>query len=206
MKPCSVLYALHPAIGDRHILHLDALDAAGTALARTLDEGHGDLDGVALAIMLDPGTTKDAAQVDQWKQLADLLGGHRVDPCDAEGVVHRRHPAQLFPAIVGVRDAEAAHLAESGCLTSFLFDVVQQPHRVLGEPCVALVGPHRTDQPGRVPGGPAGKLRALEQHDVLPPELHQVIGNAGARDAAANDDGTGLLWDDFEHDATLGDE
>ena len=36
-------------------------------------------------------------------------------------------------------------------------------------------------------GRAAGQLSTLEQHDITPAALDQVVGNAGAADATAND-------------------
>ena len=46
----------------------------------------------------------------------------------------------------------------------------------------------RDHEPGGVPGGARGQPVALEQHDVLPAHVGQVIGDRAADDAAADDD------------------
>ena len=43
------------------------------------------------------------------------------------------------------------------------------------------------DEAGRVPGGALGQLVLLDQHDVGPAEPGQVVGDAAARDPAADD-------------------
>ena len=50
------------------------------------------------------------------------------------------------------------------------------------------------DQSSRVPGCARGQLIALEENDVAPPELGQVIGGAGAGYAASDDDDLGMFW------------
>ena len=55
------------------------------------------------------------------------------------------------------------------------------------------------DETRRMERRAAGQARALEQHDVRPAELRKVVGHARAADAAADDDGLGVLdharWD-----------
>ena len=63
--------------------------------------------------------------------------------------------------------------------------------RVLRELGLGLGVAQRRQQSGGVPGRPAGELLALEQHDVAPAELGEVIGDRAADDAAADDDDTG---------------
>ena len=45
-----------------------------------------------------------------------------------------------------------------------------------------------SDETCRVPGRAAGELLPLEQHDVFPAELNEMIGDAAADDATADDD------------------
>ena len=59
-------------------------------------------------------------------------------------------------------------------------------------------GPHLADQPGGMPGGAAGELALLEQHDVAPAELGEVVGDARADDAAADDDDFGVAVHRFD--------
>ena len=64
--------------------------------------------------------------------------------------------------------------------------------RVAAHPQRRLVGhAGRGDEPGGVPGRPRGQLVALEQQDVAPAQLGQVVGDAGADHAAADDDDLG---------------
>src|SRR5690606_12038567 len=47
------------------------------------------------------------------------------------------------------------------------------------------------DKPRRMPGGAAGKLLALKQHDIRPAEFRQMVGDRAAGNAAADDDRAG---------------
>ena len=62
-----------------------------------------------------------------------------------------------------------------------------------------LVGAHGADQPGGVPGGAAAELDPLQQHDIGPAQLGQMIGDAGTDNAAADDDGAGACRNLIRH-------
>ncbi len=53
--------------------------------------------------------------------------------------------------------------------------------------------PQLADEPGRVEGRPGGQLGPVDEDDVRPAQLGQVIGDRGAADTAADDDGPGVL-------------
>jgi hypothetical protein len=59
----------------------------------------------------------------------------------------------------------------------------------LGDVRVAVDGMHAA---GRVPGRARGQLRALDQHDVAPAGLRQVIEHARADDAPSDDHDAGM--------------
>jgi len=46
----------------------------------------------------------------------------------------------------------------------------------------------RVSREGRVPGGAGGEARGLEEHDVGPAGLREVVQDAGADDAPTDDD------------------
>ena len=73
---------------------------------------------------------------------------------------------------------------------------------VLHQPGAGLGRPQLADQPGGVPGRAAGQRTLLEEHDVGPPELGQVVGDAAADDPAADDDHAGALGRAGGHDGS----
>ena len=68
-----------------------------------------------------------------------------------------------------------------------LGDSVVEVDAVAGDvderPGVAQLG----DEPGCVPGRAAGDVPALQQHNVLPAQLRQMVSRAATSHAAAND-------------------
>ena len=74
-------------------------------------------------------------------------------------------------------------------MASLLLEPGVQVTGVPAEEQGRLVGhTRRGDQPGRVPGGPGGQLVLLKQHDVGPAQVREMVGNAAADHAAADDD------------------
>ncbi len=185
--------AAHAPVAAVDVEHLDTFETGGAVLARTLDERRDHVDRARVAVLGDPAAAEKPPRLEQRVERAHLLRADDVDAGDAEGVVHRRDALELLEARLAVGDAEAAHLAKARGLPGLLLELVDEAHGVLAQPGVALVGAHGADQPGRVPAGAAGKLPALEQHHVAPAELGQVIGDARADDAAADDDRAGAL-------------
>ena len=70
-----------------------------------------------------PGTAEQAARINQWKQIFDFLYSHRIDLSHAKSVVHRRDAFQLLKTILRMRNAQTAHLTESGRLAGLLLQL-----------------------------------------------------------------------------------
>jgi hypothetical protein len=81
-----------------------------------------------------------------------------------------RAAAELLEALVGQRDAERAVLLQARGDAGLGFEPGVELLGVLGEARQVLGGPELSDQAGGMPGGAAGELLALEQHDVAPAE------------------------------------
>jgi hypothetical protein len=105
---------------------------------------------------------------------------------DVEAARHRRQARQLVHALGIARQAEAARAAEARGLTRLRLEALVEIGAVLGEPGEVVGGTELAHQPGGMPRGPARQLAALEQHDVAPAELGQVIRHAAAGDAPAD--------------------
>ena len=130
---------------------------------------------------------QDGLRIEQRQRVGDLRG---VEQPRLEAEAARPRPAavELGPALVGRGDLDAAHRVE-GAERGELLDrpLRQARHRARR---VVL-----EDQPGRVRGRAAGlEQRALvDDHDLLPAALGQVVGHAGAGDAGPDHDHAGGL-------------
>ena len=90
-------------------------------------------------------------------------------------------------AIRGGGDGEAADVVQAAGLAGDGFQLLVELDRVALERRHVGVGVQRVEAARRVPRGSGGELRALDQHDVLPAELGQMVEHAAADDAAADD-------------------
>ena len=103
-----------------------------------------------------------------------------------------RHPEEVHP-VFGVGQHQPTAQVDRTALAGDLLDLLVEVDRVLLEARdirVAVQGVHAA---GRVPRGPGRELPALEQDDVLPAGLGQVVQDTRADDAAADDDGLELV-------------
>ena len=74
------------------------------------------------------------------------------------------------------------------CWPGLGLDLLVQVDRVLLQASHVGVAVQRVHPAGRVPRGAGRQLLALEQDDVGPTRLGEVVEHAGADDAASDDD------------------
>ena len=160
------------------------------AVACTLGERLGNIDGIGIAIAGDMDAAHDVIDLRDRKPLLDFLRGDDIDR-QVEHLGHRGAALQFLEAFEVARHRDRPALAVTSCLARFGF-----------KPAVKLTGvfcelghvdrrPQLPDQAGSVPGRAAGELLAFEQDRVAPADLAKVIGDRGADNAAADDDDTG---------------
>src|SRR5512134_1539297 len=111
---------------------------------------------------------------------------------DAEAPRHRRLALEHDPALRRARDIDAAAALPSGREAGFLLERRVELRAVLAHARHRAVGAHLPHKPGRVPCRAAGEASLLEQHDVAPAELRQVVGDARPDDPAADDHDFGV--------------
>ena len=99
---------------------------------------------------------------------------------------------ELVLALLGQRHRDRADLAHAGGDAGLGLELDVEIGRIFRQPRHVLRAAQLADQAGGMPGRAGGQLLALQQHDVGPAELGQVIGDRAAGDAAADDDGAGL--------------
>ena len=122
---------------------------------------------------------------------------------DAEGLGHRGAALNSSQRSSVSARADRADLAEAGGDAGLGLQPGVKLGRIFREPGQVLRGAQLADQPGRMPGRAGCELLALQQHDVGPAELGQVIGDGAAGHAAADDDDASFLWKcGFKHGAS----
>ena len=117
---------------------------------------------------------------DERVQLAQPVEVDDLDR-DADELAHRRPRTELVEPVLARREPDAAALVVVALEPAVELDrVAEQAHHVVAR--VELRA-----EPGRVPGRAARQLGLLEQHDVVPAELREVVREAAARDSASDD-------------------
>src|SRR5436189_1308860 len=96
----------------------------------------------------------------------------------------RDGPSELRHASGAAGDAQAAHLLPVRAHARLGLEPRVELGAVADEPGHRARAAQTADEPGGVPRGAARELLALEQDDVAPPELDEVVGDAAAGDAA----------------------
>ena len=167
-------------------------DDAGAAHPRALGERERQVGRVGLAVGGQPDGADQVVDPHDGIVLERLLGGQQFAfHVERRGV--GRGAAQLDHPVLGAGDGDSPALLVPGGQSGLVLEFGIELGGVLHQPGLALRCPQLADQTGGVPGGAAGQLALLEQHDVGEAELGQVVGDAGADHAAADDDDLGAV-------------
>ena len=126
-------------------------------------------------------------RLEQREQLDGAVG---VDDLDLElgGASGGGLPLQLLPAVRSGGQVDRARPPIAGGLTGGGLESFEDPDAALDQVPGARGRARQGHQPRCVPRGAGGQALALEQDDVGPPELGQVVGHAAADDASADHD------------------
>ena len=191
-----------PSVGDdaghassrlRDSCRRHVLEDPGATHPGALRVGHRQVGRVDPAVLGDVERGKDVVRLRRRPHPPELGGGDLL-VVHAEAAGEGSLPAEgLEPPWRG-RHGEVADGAEAGRLAGLGLDARTQLPRVARHPDERL-GRHagRRDEPRRMPRRPGGELAALQEDDVPPAELHQVVGDARADHASAHDDGAGAV-------------
>ena len=185
-------------------------DYAGDAVAVALDAGHGNAVerfdaqpprrghiahdhavGVGQAVAGTKGAGDDVIGCQQRDAAAHLVA---VEPLGryAQAPLQRHIVPELGDVAVVGQQKEIAVTPQADCLPRFFFEAVEHGQAELGEPDIDFGGELVADAAGAFAGGAhPEKLLFLKEQDVGHAAPRQVIGGAGAHDAAADDDDLG---------------
>src|SRR5206468_3074178 len=182
--------------------HGHVLDDGGAALPRALREGQRGVDRVRAPVARNPHGPGQIVRAHERPEASGLARRDDLD-LDAETLRHRGAALELDQALAGPRDADAAGTPEPRGLSGLRLELLVEHGAVAREAREVVAGSKLADESRRVPGGAARELSALEQQDVAPPEPRQVIRDATADDASADDDGARVRWDRSGHRRTI---
>ena len=163
----------------------------GPELARRAGVGLGHPGGIEMPV--DPGAQRagEAGGIEQGHQAVGLL---RADDLgvDVEVAPLRHHALQPVEALLGRGQHHPARDVEPRRLPGKLLDLLVELDGVLlqlGDVGVAVDGVHATR---RVPGRAGGELVALEQHEVRPAALGEVVEHRAADHPPSDHDDAGM--------------
>ncbi len=179
-------HAGHLALVGLDAEHLRVLEDPGAAHARALGEGLRDVGRVHPAVVREVEGGLDVRDVGERPHLLDLRRGD-LAVLDPEAARHRAAPAHLVRLVVGHRELDGTAVDDAGRLARFGLEPAVEVLRVLRELGLRLRVAQRRQQARGVPGRATGQLLAFEQHDILPAELGEVVGDGTADDTAADD-------------------
>ena len=176
----------------KHVEHPHVFEHRGAACPGAFGQRESDFFGNHLAIVRQP---RRAEQVVHPQQRPFFPGGFGTDQLhfDAEPFRHGGGAAQLRHSFLRLCDDQAAHLFPADRVAGFLFQTGVKLGAVFIDFGHAIGRAKTPDQTGGVPGGAAGQLVLLEQHDILPAEFRKVISDTAANNATADDDDLGFF-------------
>ena len=160
-------------------------------LAGEVGQRVAELGRVDVAVGLEVGGADDAVGDHEREHVAGLVGRDLVQR-QAVGVGPGDLPADLLQPLRRRGELDAAALDPARRVLGLL-QLAVELDGVHVHPGQGRVGAQLPDQTGGVEGRPAGELVAVDQHDIGLAELGQVVGDAGAADASADDDDPGPI-------------
>ncbi len=183
------LVGLHqPLAGSRPLDrgdHRRAVDLR-TQRPRALGESLGQVGGLDIPVVGVLDGAEDAVGLAERPDFLELRRSQHVhlhaDRAGDAGVVH-----VLVPAVLGSRQADVRHPLEADRLAGLRFEPAVKPHRIFVNLPDGIAHVEERQQPGGMPGRAGGQLLPLDQHDIRPALLGQVVERRHADDAAADD-------------------
>jgi hypothetical protein len=145
---------------------------------------------ISLLVLIECGL--DSFGVDDRGAALDLRHGNEFGR-NAVALASALKDFQFLDLILRAGERHASAGVISHRLLAFLFDDAIELSRVSLQYCGTRRRRQRKQASRRVPGGPGGEFLTLQQYDVAPTHLGQVIENGASGDAAANYNDTGLI-------------
>ncbi len=177
--PPFAIHRLRDA-GDRGV----AIDL-GAARARTLGQRLGQVGRLDIAVVGMLDGADDAVGFAQRPDFLQLCGRQLVD-LDADGLGHAGVIHELVPAVRGAGEADVGAFLEAHMLAGLGFELAIELDRVFVNLADRIGHVEQRQQARRMPGGAGGQLLALDEDDIAPALLGQVVERRNADDAAAD--------------------
>ena len=133
----------------------------------------------------------EVLRIQQREEVLRFLGRDEIEVHPEVAAARDGHPQEVHPDL-RVGQHQAARQVDGARLAADALDLLVQLDRVLLESGDVGVAVERVHPAGGVPGGAGRQVTALQQHDVGPAGLRQVVQDAGADHATTDDDALGL--------------
>ena len=161
------------------------------ALPRALGHRHGDVGGVYVAVGRVVDRPDEVVGAHQRPALLDLRGrqplvGHAAG-LRRGGVEH-----VLVHALARLRHAQVPDHRKPGVQPGLLLERLVEVDGVFVDVRRGVGHVEQRKQPGGVPGGSGGQLVALNERHPFPARAGEMVGDGGARGAAADHKGLGF--------------
>jgi hypothetical protein len=141
---------------------------------------------IDMAVAFDPRRADDAIKVQQRKPGERLARRDEID-AESEAFGHRRRALQFFPAFRGRCDAQASCAVPAGSLSGLGFELSVELGAVTHQLRQVAARAQLPDEARCVPRRAMRQLPPLDHQHVAHTALREVIGDAAADDAAADD-------------------
>ncbi len=159
----------------------------GAAAARAFREGLRQIRRLDVAVARMPDGADHAIRLAERPELLDLCGRQHLD-VDANGLGDALVGHELVEAVAGAGEADVRDLLEADRLAGLRFEGLVERDRVFVDLADRVAHVEERQKARRMPGRAGGELLALDEHDVAPALLGEMIERADADDPAADDD------------------
>jgi len=134
--------------------------------------------------------TDEVLRIQEREQVLCFARGDQLELHPQVAAARNGHPQEVHPDL-RVRQHQATRQVDRAVLARGLLDLLVQLDRVLLEPRDVRVAVERVHAASGVPRRTRGQLAALEEHDVGPAGLRQVVEHGRADNAPTDDDDLG---------------
>ena len=185
---------LHRDAGD-----LDPLENPGAAVARALGQRLRQIGRIGLAIARQPDGADQIVRGHHRPKRGRLLGR---DDVDLHPLSTRRGGCALQHrhAVGRACHRQRTAVLPAGGETRLGLQFAVELRGVFDQAGHVGMAAQLPDKPGGMPGGAAAELALLEQNDIGPTQLCQMVGHRAADDTAADDDDACLRWEFVCHE------
>ncbi len=182
----------HPAVPDGDLHHAHPRPDPRSASLGALGERHRQAGGIQMPVRRDELRPQHVRDVEQ-REPFERLGGRDDLDGQAEALGPSGLAGERLEPVRRGREVQRPHLVPPDVDAGLRLELGVQLDPVHHHPGVAHGVPQLGDQARRMERRPARELGAIQEQDVAPTELGEVVGDARPRDAAADDHDPGAI-------------